>query len=262
MLIRQLSFDELAVQSGDVGDGFALRADGFAGTGVRAVAETEFFHSHHHFLGATGGLGTTLRQQCQLADLRRYEEHGRAVLTSGDAGSATDAGGAVHCLVGILLRNEDGVGVLCLTCANRGVAAGLDNLVEGTAIDHTVLDHGEGCRAPRFDGDDVAIVEAAHIELAGGGTALGLAVGRAVDVERAHTADSFAAVVVEDKRLLALVDELFVEDVEHFEERGVVGDILHLAGLKMAFFAWAVLLPVLNCKTDILCHSLLIIFDD
>ena len=64
MLIRQLSLDELAVQSGDVGDGFALGADGFAGTSVRAVAETEFFHSHHHFLGATGGLGTTLRQQC------------------------------------------------------------------------------------------------------------------------------------------------------------------------------------------------------
>ena len=145
MLIRQLGLDELAVQSGDVGDGFALGADGFAGTGVGAVAEAEFFHTHHHIFGATGSLGATLRQEGELADLRTDEEHSRAVLTSGDAGSATDAGGAVHCLVGILFRDEDGVGVLSLSGADRGVAARLDNLVEGTAIDHTVLDDGECC---------------------------------------------------------------------------------------------------------------------
>ena len=36
-----------------------------------------------------------------------------------------------------------------------------------------------------------------------------------IDVERAHTADPFTAVVVEDDGLLALAYQLLVEDVEH-----------------------------------------------
>ena len=46
----------------------------------------------------------------------------------------------------------------------------------------------------------VAVVELAHVELAGGGAALG-AVGAAVDHHRARAADALAAVVVEGDRL-------------------------------------------------------------
>ena len=53
--------------------------------------------------------------------------------------------------------------------------------------------------------DLVAVVELAHVELAGG-RALLRAVGLAVDHQRAGAADALAAVVVEDDRLLALVD--------------------------------------------------------
>lgn len=41
--------------------------------------------------------------------------------------------------------------------------------------------------------------------------------------------------MVEDERLLAVLDELLVEDVQHFEERSITGDVLHLEGVKMAF---------------------------
>ena len=143
-LVGELCLDHLAVQAGDVGDGLILRADGLAGTGVRTVAEAGLFHSHHHSLRTTGSLYAALGKQGELRDLAGYEEHGRAVLTGGDAGATADARSAVHSLVGILLRNEDSVGILSLTCADGGVATGLDNLIEGTAIDHTVLDDGEG----------------------------------------------------------------------------------------------------------------------
>jgi hypothetical protein len=47
-------------------------------------------------------------------------------------------------------------------------------------------------------------------------------VGVSVDDDPALAADALAAVRVEGERLLALVEELFVENVEHFEERGVL----------------------------------------
>ena len=52
---------------------------------------------------------------------------------------------------------------------DRGVAAGLDDAVEGAAIDDQVLEHREGPRAPRLDDDRVAVLEAPHVQLADGG---------------------------------------------------------------------------------------------
>ena len=254
-LVGQLCLDELAVQAGDVGDGFVLWAHGLAGAGVGAVTEAELVHLSHHCLSALSGLRTALRQEGELGDLAGDEEHGRAVLTSCYAGTATDAAGAVHSLVGILLWDEDGVGVLSLTGADGGVAASLDDLVEGGAIDHAVLDDGEAGRAPGLHGDGVAILELTHVELAGGSAAFGLAVGRAVDVEGAHTADTLAAVVVEDERLLAGSDELLVHDVEGLEEGGVIGNVLQLVRVEVALLLRAVLFPELNGNTDILSHG-------
>ena len=182
ILVGYLCLDHLAVEAGNVGDGLVLRAHGFAGAGVGAVAEAELVHLGNHVLHAAGSLYAALGKEGELRDLRRHEEHGRAVLTGSDAGATADAAGAVHSLVGILLGDEDGVGVLGLARADGGVAASLDNLIEGVAVDHAVLDHGEGCRAPGLDGDDVAVVEAAHVELAGGGAALSLAVRRTIDI--------------------------------------------------------------------------------
>ena len=71
---------------------------------------------------------------------------------------------------------------------------------------------------------------------------------RTVDVKRAHTADTLAAVVVEHERLLTSIDEFLVEDVEHLQERSVVGDVLHLVRIEMTLILRAVLLPILNCE--------------
>ena len=63
----------------------------------------------------TDTIYTALGKQGELRNLRRYEEHSRAVLTSSDAGATADARCAVHSLVGILLGDEDSVGILSLT---------------------------------------------------------------------------------------------------------------------------------------------------
>ena len=78
---------------------------------------------------------------------------------------------------------------------------------------------------------------------------------RTVDVERTHTADTFAAIVVEDERLLAFAYELLVHNVERLKERGVVGNVLQLVCVEVTLFLRAVLLPELNCNRYILCHD-------
>ena len=143
-LVGELGLDHLAVQASDVGDGLVLRADSLTSTSVGAVTEAELVHLGDHVLHSTGSLYATLRKQGKLRNLRRYEEHGRTVLASSDASATADARCAVHSLVSILLRNQDSVGILSLTSTDRGVATSLNDLIEGIAVYHTVLYHGEG----------------------------------------------------------------------------------------------------------------------
>jgi hypothetical protein len=65
----------------------------------------------------------------------------------------------------------------------------------------------------------------------------------AVDHQRAHAADAFAAVAVEDDRFLALVDEALVEHVHQLEERCLVTDRVDLEGLEVPGVGRPVLPP-------------------
>src|SRR5690606_21348926 len=113
---------------------------------------------------------------------------------------------------------------------------------ERRAVDDQVLDDRERRGPPRLDVDDVAVLELAHVQLARGGGPLG-AVRGAVDDQRAHAADALAAVVVERDGLLALRDELLVEDVKHLQKRGVRGDVVELVFDHPPLVLWAALAP-------------------
>ena len=225
-------------------DGDLLGAFGLAGTRVGAVAEAQLVHLGDHRLGTAGTLHAALRQLGERRHAGSDEQHGRTVLARGGAGSAADAGGGVHRLLGVGLRDRNGVGVGHRVRAHRDEASGLQNLVVSRTVHHEVLDDGERRRAPRLDGDRRAVLELAHVDLAGRGSLAGT-VGLSVDVQRAHAADTLAAVVVEGHRLLALVDEIVVQDVEHFEERGVGRNVLHLVALESAFGFSVLLTPYL-----------------
>ena len=117
-----------------------------------------------------------------------------------------------------MLGDEDVVSIWHTARGGGDVASSLDNLVEGGAIHHEVSNDREGFGTPGFDPYLVAVVEAAHMELAGG-DAFVVAVRSAIDVEATHAADTLTAVVVEaDGVRHVVVDQLFVELVEHFEE--------------------------------------------
>ncbi len=59
--------------------------------------------------------------------------------------------------------------------------------------------------------------------------------GVAVDVERAHTADAFAAVAVEYYGFFALLNELLVEHVEHFEEAAACRNVVEVVVDELSF---------------------------
>src|SRR5436305_140005 len=100
-------------------------------------------------------------------------------------------------------------------------------------VDDEVADDRERRRPPRFDGDRVAVVELAHVQLAGGGAALGT-VRPTVDHHGARAADALAAVVVEGDGLLARGDEPLIEHVEQLEERHVGADVVDVVVLEAA----------------------------
>ena len=130
---------------------------------------------------------------------------------------------AMNARSALVLGDGRRVGVGGRTGVGGDVAAGLDDPVERATVDDEVADDREGLGAPRLDGDRLAGLERAHVQLAGR-RALG-AVGVAGDHQTAHAADALATVAVERDRLVALGVELLVEDVEHLEEGHVRADV-------------------------------------
>ena len=205
--------------------------------------------------GATGTLHLTLGKEGKLAHLGADKQHCRAIFAGCHAGAATDAGSRVHSLVGDLLRDRQIVGIGSTAAVEAYIAAGLLDLVEGVAVHHQVAHYGEGCRAPGLDSDLLLVVEFAHVELAGGDT-LHRAVGMAVDIQRAHAADTLAAVVVEHYRLLTLVYQLLIEHVKHLQERAAGRHVFYAIFDELARLFRTTLTPNLQVYIDCRFHML------
>ena len=249
-LVFDLREEEFAVQAGDVRDRDAFRAFGFAGLRVRAGTETEFVHLRDHRFRAAGAFDFPLRELREGGNAGGDEEHRGAVFARRDAGAATDARRRVHRFVRVDLADRQVVRVRNDTVAGDETA-GLKDLVERVAVDDQVFNDRETDRAPRFDRDRVAVLELAHMELASGDSVV-RAVRVSVDVKRTHTADAFAAVVVERDRLFAFADELVVQNVQHFEEGGVRRNVVDAVGFETPLGFRVLLTP--NLQFEFHCY--------
>ena len=89
-------------------------------------------------------------------------------------------------------------------------------------------------RQPRFNSDGIAVVETTHINLSSRSAGC-RTVGMSVDVERTHTADTFAAVVVEYNRFFSFADQLFVQNIQHFEEMCIRDSYYGAAGVTYGY---------------------------
>jgi len=209
---------------------------------IGAVSEAFLVHLADHGEGAFLALGLALRKVAEVRDFCCGKEHGGAVRAGGDAGTATDAGCGVECVVGVVFADRDGVRVDRGASADVDVSASGDDTVEGRAVDDEVLDDGERIGTEWLDPKCVAVAEFPHVDLACG-DALFLGVWDAVDGKRAGTADALAAVVIEMYGIVALLDDAFVDDVEHFEKRSLRWNIFRRISVNATFRARSGLAP-------------------
>ena len=178
-----------------------------------------------------------------MAYFGTYKQHRAGVLAGGHTGATTDAGCCVHSHICLVFWNGNGVSIGNTTRSGADIATRLDNLVESGTVHHKVSNDREGFGAPGLNPNVIAVVELAHVELAGG-DAVVIAMWSTVDIQSAHTADALAAVVVETHRVRnAVVDESLVQDVEHLKEGTVGGDTIQRIGLEMALGASVLLSP-------------------
>ena len=249
-----LGNDEVAVEAGDVIDRDAFRASGFAFVEVGAVAEAFYFHLVCHGEYTLGTFRLALRKEVQRSDFRRGEEHGRGVFAGGNARSTSNAGGGVKCFVSFVLFNLNVVGIRCGTSADVYITASGDDAVKSSTVNDEVTKDRECLSAEGLNPDGVAILELAHVELAGGDFAL-RTVRYAVNGQRAHAANAFTAIVVKVDGFLVVGDESFIDDIEHFQEGGVLGDIGRFVGFDAAFGLGIFLTPDLEGKIEGFSHN-------
>src|SRR5690625_5156124 len=195
--------EQVPVRAGDGGDGDSDGAHCLALADLGAATEALGVVLVDHADRPVVPLCLTLRQQAEVRDLRAGEQHGRAVRAGCDACAAADTGRGVERAVRAALVDGDGMCVRCRSGGCADVAPGLDDPVERAAVDDEVFEDGERLGSPRLDVDHVAVVETAHVQLAGAGLCI-RAVGDAVDDQPAHSADAFAAVAVEGDGVIAV----------------------------------------------------------
>ena len=178
-----------------------------------------------------------------MADLGTHKQHRAGILAGSHASAATDARCRIHGHVRLVFRDGDGVGIWHTARGGADVASRLDDFVECGTVHHKVTDDGERLRTPGLNPDIIAVFELTHVELAGG-DAIVVAMRAAIDIESAHAADALAAVVVETNRMGdAVVDDPFVQDVEHLKEGTIGRDAVQRISLEMALGASVLLSP-------------------
>lgn len=229
-------FDVVVVGAGDDFEFDLFGAGGFAFTDVGAVGKTLDVHLLDHRESTALTFGLALREMAEMRDLCSNKKNSSGIWTRGDTGTATDAGGGIHGEISVFLGNRYGVAIGGTACGRSDETAGGDDAVEGTAIDSEVFDHRKCFGTPGLEVEHVAVFEMPHVQLAHRG-ARETTVSFAVDHEPAHTADAFAAIVIEGDGIFALGDKGFVENIEHFKE----GHVLVHVGVLVAHHAAFVL---------------------
>ena len=257
--VFEFSSDKQPVHAADVGKWNKLGTFSRTSTGIGTVAESKFVHLRNHRTGTAGSLGTSLRQQGERTYAGTDEQHGGTVLASSHTGTTTDAGGSIHALFRIVMRNEDVVGVLGRTCTDGNKSAGLKDLVERRTVYDEVLDHRKSRTSPRLHRNGSTVFEMTHKQLAGSYMIV-RTMGTAVDVKGAGTADTLATVVVKRDRTATLAsfldrngidtfpDQLLIENIEHLEERGILFNARDVISLEMSLALGVLLTPYLKIE--------------
>ena len=104
----------------------------------------------------------------------------RAILLSDSLITLAELGLGFAVTVAVDLGDGQAIGVRRAAGVHGNKTAGLDDAIERAAVGHQIAQHRECLRAPGFDGDGLAIMKMAHVQLTSGGATLA-AMSDAVD---------------------------------------------------------------------------------
>jgi hypothetical protein len=183
---------------------------------VSAISETEFIHSPNHPNSSAVTFRLALRQKTKVRDFRRNEQHRGGIWASRHAGAACDTGGRFHREIRTMLWYWQRIRFRGGSCSSHNVASSFDDLIEGAAVNHEILDRWKSRGAEWLDPDCVSIGKSSHLNLAGG--SLARSVWNAVDDQRTCSADTLATVRIKSDRIFADSYQCFIHYVEHLKK--------------------------------------------
>src|SRR5690606_20351069 len=152
-----------------------------------------------------------------MGNLGCRKQHSTSIGTRSYTGTTADTSGCVKGQCSPVFFNWNCITVNGLPCIDRDKTSGLNNAVKCTPINHEVANDRKSFCAERLNPEVIAILEKPHMKLTGR-CALQRTVRTTVDDHTTRSADTFAAIVFKCYRLLAFLDELLVEYIDHLEE--------------------------------------------
>lgn len=221
----------ITVQLGDEVQGNVFRASRRAFSVISAVSESRIIHGFHHGENPLVLFRLALGEKIEMARLGRSEKHGRSVFAGCNAGAASDACRRIHCLIGIFLGYRQGIPVRSATGTNGDEPSGLGNAIESRTVHDQVSNNRKGSSPKGLDRNRITILELSHVQLTSR-SGIFRAVRQTIDRKRTGSADSFPAVMVENDRFDPLSEQLFVELIQHFKKRGILGYFVQLMDFK------------------------------
>src|SRR5215469_4590744 len=148
-----------------------------------------------------------------------------------------------------MLRHRQRIGFRSGSGSNIDVPAGLNDSVKRASVDHEILDWQKRSGVERLDPYRVSVLKSPHVNLAG--RSLARSVRNSVDYQRAHSANTLAAIGIESDRILASFTEHLIENIEHLKKRGLGRDIFGFVILKRSGGAPILLPPDFQLKVHL-----------
>ena len=224
-----------------------FRADGFTLILVGAISEAFRIHLVNHREDALVLLRLSLGKAIEVIRLGTDEQHGTRILAGCHTGPATDTGGGVERIIGIILRNGDRIRVGSRTRSHPDVPARSDDAVKGASVDNQIFHDRESTCTKGFNPDRISIAEFPHVNLAGRDPLLS-AVRDTIDGQGTHSTDPFAAIMIEVDWFSPVVDDPCIHDIEHLQEGGRFWDVFRFVGLDTTRVVFVGLTPDFECE--------------
>ena len=125
-----------------------------------------------------------------------------------------------------MLRNRNRIRFRRRAGAGGDESPSLHDPIQRAPIDHQVLDDWKGSDAKGLDRDCCSVAKFSHIKFTDRTGMIGT-MCFAVNSERTGSADAFTAIGIKRDWYLDASEQMFVEDIEHFEERRMRRYVTH-----------------------------------